>query len=180
MFFFGIYRLTKVQGSLEEIVSHDQVAIEMLFRMQEAARDRSVLLFSIVAASDPFERDELMLRHGRLGGQFAQARQRLCLLTLNRDERALLEQVNVHVTTTQNLQGQVIDKVTAEHFREANEMLSKYALPAQSKILSSINAMLDYEIRQSHGYQEFLQKRQLQDRFFMVADFSDSRVLLVS
>ena len=66
--FFGINRLGKVNDSLKEIVGHEQVAIEMLFHMQQALRERSVLLYVIASTQDPFERDEIVLKHGRLGG----------------------------------------------------------------------------------------------------------------
>lgn len=167
--FFGIGRLDKVHDTLEEVVAHQQVAIEMLFRMQQAARERSVMLYSIASTKDPFERDELMLTHSRLGSQFAQARQQLSTLQLDATEVALLKQLNGHVNATQELQRQVLDQLSTDHFQQAQEMLNKQAVPSQSKILASINALMEYEISKSRNNEQLIQKQQVQTRFLMVA-----------
>jgi len=166
---FGIGRLAKVHDTLAEIVAHEQVAMEMLFRMQQAARDRSVLLYSIATTKDPFERDEQVLQHGRLGGQFAQARQKLNTLKLDETEGTLLKQLGGHIDSTQNLQGEVLDQLAKDHFQQAQEILNKQAVPSQNKILATINELLEYEIQKSHGYQQELQKQQGQTQFLMVA-----------
>ena len=96
---FGIGRMAKVHDTLSAIVAHDQVAVELLFRMQQAARERSLLLYSIASTQDPFDRDEQILLHSRLGGQFVEARHKLIALQLDQAETALLEQMGVHVNT---------------------------------------------------------------------------------
>lgn len=166
--FFGISRLNNVHHTLEELVSHEQVAMEMLFRMQEAARERSVLLYKITTIKDPFERDELSLQYGRLGSKFGEARGTLISLRLDAEEKRLLAQLAGHVDITQGLQGEVLDQLIVDHFQRAQEMLNKQAVPAQNKILDSITALLDYEIKQSHGSQELLRKQQGQTQLFMV------------
>jgi hypothetical protein len=110
---FGISRLTRVQDTLAEIVAHEQEAIEMLFRMQQAARERSVLLYGVASTIDPFERDQQLLQHGQLGGQFNQARLKLSTLQLDETEATLLEQLNGHVDNTRKTHGQ-LREVAAE------------------------------------------------------------------
>ena len=53
----SFWRVEAGQRALDEIVSHEQVAVEMLYRMQLAARDRTFALFAAVYAEDPFEQD---------------------------------------------------------------------------------------------------------------------------
>jgi diguanylate cyclase (GGDEF)-like protein/PAS domain S-box-containing protein len=167
--FFGISRLAKVHDTLAEVIAHEQVAIEMLFRMQQAARERAVMLYSIASTKDPFERDEQMLKHSRLGGQFVDARQKLITLKFDQAEAALLEQMGENVNANQKLQFEVLDQLAADHFQQAQEVLNKHAVPAQNRMLDSINALMEYEIRKSHGYKELLEKQQGQTRFLMVA-----------
>ena len=167
--FFGIGRLANVHSTLAEIVAHEQVAIEMLFRMQQAARERAVMLYGIASTRDPFERDEQVLQHSRLGGQFADARQKLSTLQLDETERALFEQLAGHINTNQNLQLEVLEQLAVDHSRQAQEVLNKHAVPAQNRMLDSINALMEYEIKKSHGYEELLEKQQGQTRFFMVS-----------
>jgi len=165
----GISRLAKVHDTLAEIVTHEQVAIEMLFRMHQAARERAVLLYSIATTKDPFERDEQVLQHGRLGGKFAQAREKLLSLQQDETEKTLLKVLAHHINTSQEIQNQVLEQLFADHFKEAQEKLNKQAVPSQNKILSSINQLLEYEIEKSHGYDQLLQKQQGQTQFLMIA-----------
>ncbi len=166
---FGISRLSRVHDTLGAIVAHEQVAMEMLFRMQLAARDRSVLLYSITSEKDPFKRDEQMLQHGKLGGQFAQAFQQLNTLKLDETELGLIKQLTGYISVTQGLQGEVLDQLAADRPQQAQELLNKQAVPSQNRILAIINALLEYEIKKSHGSEALLQKQQGQTRFLMIA-----------
>ena len=166
---FGIGRMARVHDTLADIVAHEQVAMEMLFRMQQAARERSVLLYSIASTKDPFERDEQILKHSRLGGQFVDARQKLIALQLDETETVLLEQMGGHVNTNQKLQLEVLGHISVDHFQQAQEVLNKYAVPAQNRMLDSINTLMEYEIKKSHGYKQVLETQQVQTRILMVA-----------
>lgn len=166
---FGIVRMTRVHDTLAEIVAHEQVAIEMLFRMQQAARERSVLLYSVASTKDPFERDEQMLQHGILGGRFAQALQKLNALQLDEAEAGLVKQLRAYVDITQKLQGGVLEQLASDRLQQAQEILNKQAVPSQNNILATINELLDYEIGKSHSNEQVIQKQQAQTRFLMVA-----------
>lgn len=166
---FGISRLSRVQETLAEVVTHEQVVIEMLFRMQQAARERSVLLYSVASTTDPFERDQKLLLHGKLGGQFNQARLKLNTLQLDETEVTLLEQLNAHVDSTRKIHIEVIEELALNHLRPAQEILNKDAVPSQNKILESINTLLEYEIEKSHRYEQLLKQQQGQSRFLLVA-----------
>lgn len=166
---FGISRMAKVHDTLSAIVAHDQVAVEMLFRMQQAARERSVLLYSIASTKDPFDRDEQILKHSRLGGQFIDARHKLNALQLDQTETALLEQMGGHVNTNQKLQLEVLEQLSLDHNQQAQELLNKYAVPAQNRMLDSVNVLMEYEIKKSHGYKEVLEKQQVLTQVLMVA-----------
>lgn len=157
---FGIFRLDVVRSSLSTVLAHEQVAIEMLFRMQQSARDRSVLLYGVAATVDPFERDEMLLQHGKMGGKFNQAREELTALTLDVTEQALLNSLNAHVDNSRELQGLVMDQLAQGNLKRAQEILNKQAIPSQGKILDSINQFLQYEIDQSHGMERHLKNQQ--------------------
>ena len=166
---FGIGRMAKFRDTLSDIVAHEQVAIEMLFRMQQSARERAVLLYTIASTKDPFERDEQILKHSRLGGQFVDARQKLIALKMDQTETELLEQIGGHVNTNQKLQLEVLEQLSFDRFQQAQVLLNEYAVPAQNKMFDSVNTLMEYEIKKSHGYKEVLEKQLAQARIFMVA-----------
>lgn len=165
---FGIFRLDKVRSSLSAVLAHEQVAIEMLFRMQQSARDRSVLLYGVASTNDPFARDELLMQHGKMGGQFNQAREALTALELDATELALLKFLNVNVDNTREIQSVVMDELALGHLHRAQEMLNKQAIPSQGKILDSINKFLQYEIDKSHGMERSLKDHQWRAQLLMM------------
>jgi diguanylate cyclase (GGDEF)-like protein/PAS domain S-box-containing protein len=165
---FGIFRLDKVRRSLSTVLAHEQVAIEMLFRMQQSARDRSVLLYRVASTVDPFERDELLLKHGQMGGEFNLAREALTALTLDVTELALLKSLKEYVDKTHELQAVVRDELALGHLKRAQEILNKQATPSQGKMLDSISQFLQYEIDQSHGMGRYLKDHQWQAQLLMM------------
>ncbi len=165
---FGLNRLTKVHESLAEIVNNEQVAIEMLFRMQQASRERSLLLYRIASIQDAFERDEQILNYRNLGAQFGEAHRKLKELQFNESEKALLDQQWEYALATQKIQKQAIDMVTDGQTQAAQNLLSMQAVPAQNKILDAINSLLDFEIKKSHTNTLLLQKQQGKTRIFMI------------
>jgi PAS domain-containing protein len=165
---FGIQRLTIVKDILSSIVSHEQVAIEMLFRMQQSARDRSVLLYSVAATVDPFERDELLLQHGKLGGEFNQAREVLTQLQLDEAEIKFLDSINAHVNQTRLIQAEVIDELAVGRLKVAQKILNKQVVPSQALVVTAINAFLQYEIDKSHRVEQDLRDHQWHAQLLMV------------
>ena len=166
---FGLTRLAKVHESLAEIVGNDQVAIEMLFRMQQTSRDRSVLLYRIASTQDPFERDEQLFHYNILGNQFGEARHRLSSLKLHASDQALLVQQWEDVLTTVEIQKNVIELATQGQLQAAQDMLNREAIPAQDKILESINSLLENQIVTSHEDARRIQSQQWQTRYLMIA-----------
>src|SRR5690606_22699030 len=77
---FAVLALHQARTALDEIVYRDQLAMELQFRMLQSARERSVELYHIATVTDPFERDEHMLRFGELAGRFIEARSQLLRL----------------------------------------------------------------------------------------------------
>lgn len=177
--FFGLSRLTKVHGTLEEIISHEQLAIEMISRMQQSSRERSVLLYSIASTKDPFERDELVLKHSRLGGQFVDARQKLLSLKLDQVEDGLIKDLASHVNTNQKLQLHVLDLLSYDRFSQAQAVLNKDAVPAQNKMLDSITTLLEYELKKSHASQELLDKQKVQTQLLMLVGGGVATIFVV-
>ena len=84
------WRIEADRRSMDEIVVHQQAAVEMLYRMQLAARDRTCALFGAVHSQDPFEQDSEIQRFYEQGAAFGAARTQLMQLRLDGTERTLL------------------------------------------------------------------------------------------
>ncbi len=165
---FGLERLSKVHDTLGKIITHEQLAMEKLARMQQTARERSVLLFSIASTNDPFERDELVLKHSRLGGEFIDARRKLTELKLDQVEEELIQELGDHANANQRLQILVLEQLSFDRFKQAQAILNTAAVPAQNKMLDTFDRFFEYEVKKAHGSAEWLKKQQGQTQFLMV------------
>lgn len=166
---FGLVRINKIHESLTEVVNTELVAIEMLFHMQQTSRDRSLLLYRIATSNDPFERDEFVQQYSILGTEFGEYRRKLNELDLKLHEREMLIQQRDHILLTMDFQQQVIDLATAGKISEAKNILNNQAIPAQNKILNSINTLLTHEIDDSHTHARQIQEQETQTRILMIA-----------
>lgn len=146
---FGMLRLQQAYDATRGIIDNEQVAVEMLVRMQQAARDRALLLYRVISTEDAFERDELLLRHQALGAKFAEARDRLSRLPMDRSETTLLAQLRLTTDQARDLQQQIIGLVYGGDALAAQRLLIAQAIPTQDSLLTIINTLLDYEIAEA-------------------------------
>lgn len=156
---FSAFALHQASTALNNVVYKDQVAVEMLFRMLQAARERSILLFRIVNTDDPFEQDAQLMRIRELAGEFIEARQKLLSSEINTEvtERALLDLQGQQTQESSRLLDQVIGLVTAGRQEEAIHFLAEKAVPAQNASMDTINSLIEHEILETHLHVEQLQ-----------------------
>ncbi|MDO8706877.1 MAG: hypothetical protein Q7J84_18265, partial [Sulfuricaulis sp.] len=64
---FALTRLDDIYGAIEKIVAVEHVAIESLYKLLGAARERGTLVQQILLTHDPFEREESIQKFYELG-----------------------------------------------------------------------------------------------------------------
>jgi signal transduction histidine kinase len=140
------------QRELETIVNN-QIArkIELSTRMQFAARERTLSLQQMMLTEDPFERDELMMAFNAYAGDFIKAREELLAMNLSQTEKDLIAAQGKRTSIAVPIQRRVIALIEEEHFKEANTLLLKEAVPAQNNVLDSLAQFHQYQ--QSQGQQ---------------------------
>src|SRR3989338_7665898 len=67
---FGLSRLNAISDTVNGIINTELVAIESIYVMHSAARERSLVLNDITNTSDLFEQDEMIQRFTELAGTF--------------------------------------------------------------------------------------------------------------
>ena len=139
---FAVLALHQARTALDKIVYNEQLAMELQFRMLQAARERSVELYHIATTEDPFERDAHMLRFGELGGIFGGARSQLLKLDLDAQSRKLLEEQGRQATISMAWLEHVTDLAIDERREDAIRLLVNKGMSAQEAMIGSINAML--------------------------------------
>ena len=138
-----------VNQRVDRIVHKHSVSIELVHKMYVAARERSLLLAGIAMELDPFERDEKIMRYYGMASEFAAARQQYAAMQRSGREQAMLAQQAEYVAEIQPLQRQVIELALAEQRMEASRVLVQQAIPAQDRMLSVLNAMMEHEFAES-------------------------------
>jgi diguanylate cyclase (GGDEF)-like protein/PAS domain S-box-containing protein len=146
----SFWRIEVDRRSMNEIVVHEQTALEMLYRMQFAARDRTFALFVAAHAEDPFERDSAIQRFYAQGAGFSTARTQLMQLELGETERALLEQQGAQMTLVKPLLDRVIELLESGRHAEAERLMVDHVVPAQNQMINTLTALLERVIMATH------------------------------
>ncbi len=141
----GVIRMKENNALMTEVVTQNNVKINLVRNMYIAARERSILLLKMLALEDAFERDELFLAFNELATRFALARQEVTAKKLDEYEISLFKQQGDVTRVTAPLQGEVIDLLLKEDITAARELLFQKAIPGQDRVLASLRSILDYE-----------------------------------
>lgn len=157
---FAVFALRQASGALDQLVYNEQLAMELQFRMLQAARERSVELYYVATVADPFEVDAHVLHFGDWGGRFGSARSKLMQLDLDAKSHSLLEKQGREAAVIIGLMDEVISLALQGRRDEAISLLVNQAIPAQEAMMATINAMLERQIAASHHKAEALQRQQ--------------------
>lgn len=148
----SFWRVELGNRTLNEITAHEQVTIEMLYRMQLAARDRTFALFGAVHTDDPFVQDREIQRFYAQGAAFGQAREQLLKLPLTQSERDLLAQQHMQTQQTMPMQSHIIELLEADRHLDAEKYLIEHVVPSQDRMIETLTAMLDNAILRTHEH----------------------------
>lgn len=164
---FALTRLDDIRGTVEKIVTVEHVAIEALYKMQGAARERGILVQQILLTHDPFDRDELIQKFYELGSVFATGRETLEQLDLPNKEK-YLENLRAQTRNAGPLQNKVIGLIQNGLGAEAQTLLIQEALPAQGGVVQALAEILEHELKESAKMADVARNKQRQALFFLV------------
>lgn len=131
----GLSQLGVTTDNLKTVVDVHMRKQNLTKTMVTSARERTLIMLMLTKIDDPFERDELLTRFNEKGAEYAVARQALQDMRLNKQEQKLILRQQQLIKIAQPIQEQVIDLISANHNPEAEDVLIKYSIPAQNKVL---------------------------------------------
>ncbi len=141
----GAERMAENNRRMEEIVTQHNVKTNLVMTMYTAARERSIVLLSMVTMEDPFEREEKYEYFNQLATRFAVARIELGEKKFDQRETELYDEQASLVRLAVPLQTKVVELLVQDDVDTAVDILVEQAIPAQDKVLAQLQAMLDYE-----------------------------------
>ncbi|MEN8133577.1 MAG: adenylate/guanylate cyclase domain-containing protein [Pseudomonadota bacterium] len=141
----GVIRMKENHALMEEVVTQNNVKINLVRNMYIAARERSVLLLEMLALNDPFERDERYLEFNVMATRFSVARMEMKEKILDEYEAVLFKKQGDATRVTAPSQNEVVELIMQEEMDAARDLLFQKAIPGQDKVLESLRGILDYE-----------------------------------
>lgn len=142
----GLYSVHQIDKHLASIVKHSVVKANLAHIMQSALRERAIIMHSVTAMDDAFEKDAEFIRFNDLGFEFIQARQAMEQHPLNTAEKDVLRKLNRATKLTQPLVTAIFDKAlvaeTAEERLEVSRLIYKDAIPNQKKIAIKLGKLV--------------------------------------
>lgn len=138
----GLSRIQNLSTDLERIVQEHDVQIALMHSMRTAARERSIILQSMMIINDPFTIDDYAMQMSSLASQYLQAREALLQHRLSVRERQLLEEQHRQTIKTGSSQNQVIDYIRNENYLSAATLLLEITLPGQRRAMGMMDTFI--------------------------------------
>ena len=142
---FISFQIKAIQGQINEIVTNNNKKSRLLVEMQQAARERSLALYSMVSIKDPFEYDNVLMKYQNYAEIFIKARQAFLAMSLSKTELDLIEKQGQLSRLAVPLQNIIIKLLDKDRFRDAVNILIKKSIPAQNAVLSQISKIIDFQ-----------------------------------
>lgn len=142
---FISYQTKTTQSQINEIVTGNNKKTRLLVEMQQAARERSLALYSMINIKDPFEYDEFRMKYQGYAGEFIKARETLLSMPLSNTEKDLIDRQGELSRIAVPLQNSIIKFIDKQRFKDAINILINKSIPAQNDVLSQIAKIIDYQ-----------------------------------
>jgi PAS domain S-box len=143
----GLNQMASLNRNLERIVNENNVKTELASAMRDALRNRAISMHTIVVLTDPFEKEEELLRFYEYGDAYFSARQKLEQMALTDDERVVLEDISNQTAVTQPYVFRAIELAMGSQEREALHVLQDHTIPMQKTLVKQLNDLLDIQVK---------------------------------
>lgn len=149
----GIWQITAINSEMDAILHEHNRQISLMTTMRNVARERSLILQSMLLTEDPFRRDELHMTLQKLSADYLQARATLLTLSLLPAERELLEQQHRISVETSTIQNQIASQLVNGDGQDLRERLVNIALPGQQQAMRLMDQFIEQQ--QVHSEEMF-------------------------
>lgn len=141
--------LSTVQNDINQIIEIQNTQISYMHKMRSLARERIIMLQTLINEDDPFEQDTIITEFHELGGLFLVTRELLIATPLTDEEKNLLKlnrNVARHVVANQY---KVIKLAELGLKKEASKHLIENTLPGQNENISLMDQFILYQNHQN-------------------------------
>ncbi|NNF96168.1 MAG: GHKL domain-containing protein, partial [Halobacteria archaeon] len=141
----GLRNMSMINESVSDIAHVRNVKIDLVSKMRNIARERSLSLYHMVMSRDAFVTDDEKIKMSFLAGQFIAARDQLLSFQMESEEKQMIDTALELAYSSTRIQRQVIGFMEMEQYSVARSMLVEDAIPAQNRLLTQYDAVLDLQ-----------------------------------
>jgi len=141
----GLKHMTDINGRMDEIVKNSMVKTELLQKMRNFARERSISLHRIIILNDPFELDEEFIYFATQAGHWIQTRDMFMTMSMDEKTRVMMDATLKDSGKVVVEQRKVIALVESGQRNEAAEIMLNKVMPGQNKILKRYDEVLAHQ-----------------------------------
>jgi signal transduction histidine kinase len=141
----GLRNMSMINESVSEIVHMRNIKIDLVSKMRNIARERSLSLYHMVMSRDSFVTDDEKTKMSILAGNFIAARDQLLNFQMESNEKQMIELALEFAYSSTRIQRQVIAMMEEEKFDDARLLLVEKSIPAQNRLLGQYDAVLDMQ-----------------------------------
>lgn len=131
----GLNQLKETQLNTQKIINVHNVKVKLVEEMINAARERSLSMFTMLYQKDPFDREDTYLQFQGYAIEFINARTQLLEMDLTEEENELLIRQGELSGKSIPIQRQVVELIREDRIGEAYELLIDQSVPAQNRVL---------------------------------------------
>ncbi len=138
----GLREMAEINDRLEAIVTVNNVKTRLAGDMRDALRDRAISMLSIVVMTDPFDKDEEMVRFYEHGSAYQKARLALEPLLTLPEEREVLQSIDAITRENRPVMTELVDLGMQGYTFLAFEILQNEAIPLQRKLVRELDRLI--------------------------------------
>ena len=137
----GVTQMAQLNSELAHVVEVNNLKTRLASRMRDTLRDRSVLMHSIVASTDPWEKNALFEQFIQLGERYVKDRNQLASILKTPLEIRLMEELDINTSNNQPAVFNVVESALADKNYEALRQLQQEVIPLQNQLVEALDNM---------------------------------------
>lgn len=139
------HQIRVTQRQIDEIVTSNNKKSNLLFKMRQVARERSLSLYRMVSTKDVFEFEESFSDYRNYAQDFIKARNEFLSMALSPPEKELINSQGRLSQQAYPIQDSIIELIEKERYTYASETLINKALPVQDAVLKEITKLIELQ-----------------------------------
>jgi len=151
LIWIGVLGMTHVDDDMERIVTINNVRIDQVNDMSRDIMNISINIRNILYNDNPEKRLEYRERISKFREEYGKSVKQAEELTTKTDTRAweLINKLKDQIATSRGLNDKVVELAMASKDKEAGQLMSKEAAPAERAVQEQIQLLLDHNMERN-------------------------------